>query len=78
MVFELILKFFFNMLTSHDVILGIQTIDVATSKYATLSSFFPSIKNSGFVFSGGMFSLHLKKISILLPFSKFNKKIIEN
>jgi len=64
------------MFTSHNVILGMQTVDVATSKYATLavcSLIFPSYTNSGFVFSGGMFSSHLKVNSIILP-SKITKK----
>lgn len=54
------------MLTSHNVILGIQTVDVATSKYATFI-FLCSLRNSGFVFSGGIFSSHLNIISTLLP-----------
>jgi len=63
------------MFTSHDVIFGRQTIDVATSKYATFEYFLLivlSFKNSGFVFSGGIFSSHLKVNSIPLP-SKITK-----
>lgn len=49
-----------------------QTVDVATSKYATTellfsAKYFSSFKNSGLVFSGVILSLHLKIISILLP-----------
>jgi len=66
------------MLTSHDVILGIQTADVTTSKYAILGEFFlawkfSSFKNVSFVFSGDIFSSHLKINSILLFSIKYIK-----
>lgn len=62
------------MFTSHDIILGRQTVEVATSKYVTLVSCF-SLRNFGFVFSGDIFSSHLKSNSIFLP-SKITKTIL--